>query len=70
MRNPCRPRVPTGCAGSGGLLVRAGGAVAGTLLEGVDAVEMILEVEATEEEGHDGVEAEAERFGPVEVLFQ
>lgn len=61
---------PPGVVAPGSLLVRAGSSVAGTLLEGVDAVEMILEVETTEEEGHDGVEAEADRFGTVEVLFQ
>jgi len=36
----------------------------------IDLVELVLEVNAAEEERHHRIEAEAERLGPVEVLFQ
>ena len=44
--------------------------VAECLFESVDLVELVLEVNAAEEEGHHGVEAEAKRLGAVEVLLQ
>src|SRR5437899_13080389 len=36
----------------------------------VDLVELVMEVDAAEEEGHHRIEAETERLGDVEVLFQ
>ena len=42
----------------------------GRLFKGIDAGEMVLKVEAAEEEGHDRVEGEADRLGAVEVLFK
>src|SRR6185437_274193 len=36
----------------------------------VDAVEVVLEVQAAEEEGHDAAEGEANGFGNIEVFFQ
>src|SRR5437899_7214850 len=44
--------------------------IAKRLFHLVDLVELVLEVDAAEEEGHHRIEAEAERLGAVEVLFQ
>ncbi len=41
--------------------------VAEGLLQIVNLIELVLEVDAAEEEGHDAAEADAKRFGAVEV---
>ena len=48
----------------------AGRTVTGRLLDLIDAVDVVLEVEPTEEEGHDRVELKANGFRSVEVLLQ
>src|SRR6266576_2745156 len=44
--------------------------IAKRLFHLADLVELVLEVNAAEEEGHHRIEAETERLGAVEVLFQ
>jgi len=64
-----RPRVRCLSRGPGEMRSSDGVLVADGLLEIVNLIELVLEVDAAEEEGHDGAQADAKRLGAVEVSF-